>query len=98
MGKNICPVDTHLHRTLNRIGIVNTKTPDKTYFAINKDFPSKIAHSFHTNLIRLGREICKPKGYTCSICPVEKLCEFNDKKYDETDSAPSRAFMLLDHV
>jgi endonuclease III len=98
MGKNICPVDTHVHRTLNRIGFVNTKTPDKTFFEINEKFPPKIAHPFHTNLIRLGRGFCKPKGYTCSICPVEKLCEFKDKKFDKTDVPQSRAFMLLDNV
>jgi len=31
MNRNVCPVDTHVHRTLNRIGLVNTKTPDKTF-------------------------------------------------------------------
>ena len=98
LDKNICPVDTHLHRTLNRIGLVKTKTPDKTFFAINKDFPPKTAHSFHTNLIRLGREICKPKGYTCSICPVEKICEFNEKNFGKAPKTTSKAFMLLDNI
>jgi len=77
---------------------VKTKTPDKTFFAINKDFPPKIAHSFHTNLIRLGREICKPKCYTCSICPVEKICTFDEKNFDKNQQSPKRAFMLLDNI
>lgn len=98
LDKNVCPVDTHLHRTLNRIGLVKTKTPDKTFYEVNKDFPPKIAHSFHTNLIRLGREICKPKGYTCSICPVEKICDFDEKNFKEIKDTPSRAFMLLDNI
>jgi len=98
MGKNICPVDTHVHRTLNRIGLVKTKTPDKTFFEINKNFPPKIAHSFHTNLIRLGREVCQRKGYSCSICPVEKLCQFEDKNFVKTSTAKPRSFMLLDNV
>jgi endonuclease-3 len=42
----ICPVDTHLHRTLNRIGLVKTKTPDKTFFAINENFPPKLHINF----------------------------------------------------
>ena len=98
LGKNICPVDTHVHRTLNRIGIVDTKTPDKTFFEINQKFPPKIAHSFHTNLIRLGREICTPSGFTCSSCPVEKICDFKDKNYDAKARSNTRAFMLLDNV
>lgn len=98
MDRNICPVDTHLHRTLNRIGIVNAKTPDKTFFALNENFPPKIAHPFHTNLIRLGREICTPRSYSCSVCPVEKYCEFTEKNYEKVNNSGKRAFMLLDNV
>ena len=60
LDRNICPVDTHVHRTLNRIGIVNTKTPDKTFEQIKDQLPDGVAHQFHTNLIKLGREKCKP--------------------------------------
>ncbi len=98
LDKNICPVDTHVHRTLNRIGIVNIKTPDKTFFEINEKLPKGIAHSFHTNLIRLGREFCKPTRYLCSGCPLEKICEFDDKNYKNTAISKSNSFMLLDNV
>lgn len=98
LDRNICPVDTHLHRTLNRIGLVKTKTPDKTFFAINENFPPKIAHQFHTNLIRLGREICVPKKPRCGACPLEKLCKFDSKNLDNNIKIKSRAFMLLDNV
>ena len=98
LDKNVCPVDTHVHRTLNRIGIVNSKNPDKTFFAVNENLPSKIAHSFHTNLIRLGREICKPKNYNCSICPVEAICKFEDKNFSMNNISVSKAFMLLDNI
>ena len=98
LGKNICPVDTHVHRTLNRIGLVSAKTPDKTFFQLNQKFPAKIAHSFHTNLIRLGREICTPSGFTCSSCPVEKVCSFKDKNFEAKRRTNTRPFMLLDNV
>lgn len=98
LDRNVCPVDTHVHRTLNRIGIVKTSAPEKTFFFINNNFPEKIAHQFHTNLIRLGREICIPRKPKCGICPVEKLCKFNEKNFDSTDTASERAFMLLDNV
>ena len=35
LRRNVCPVDTHVHRTLNRIGIVKTSAPDKTFYSIN---------------------------------------------------------------
>ncbi len=98
MDRDICPVDTHLHRTLNRIGLVKAKSPDKTFFAINKNFPKSIAHSFHTNLIRLGREICTPKNYKCGICPVENICKFSDKNLNNNFISENRPFMLLDNI
>jgi len=98
LDRDICPVDTHVHRTLNRIGSVNTKTPDKTFLEINRKFPPEIAHSFHTNLIRLGREICKPTGYSCTKCPLLKICRFNEKHFGSNTISKERAFMLLDNV
>lgn len=98
LDKNVCPVDTHVHRTLNRIGIVKTKTPDQTFIEINKKMPDKIAHSLHTNLIRLGREICKPTKYLCGICPLKKVCKFDKKNDDEVSDVKINSFMLLDNI
>ncbi|MBA4406665.1 endonuclease III [bacterium] len=98
LGKDVCPVDTHVHRTVNRIGITSEKTPDKTFFALNIKFPTGIAHSFHTNLIRLGREICKPTKPNCGICPLVKLCMFKEKNMDVKAVGRRRDFMLLDNV
>ena len=98
LDRNICPVDTHVHRTTNRIGIVSEKTPDKTFLALNKNFPDKIAHSFHTNLIRLGREICTPTKPGCGICPLLKICNYPDQNLDLKKEGSKRDFMLLDNV
>lgn len=98
LDRNVCPVDTHVHRTTNRIGIVNEKTPDKTFFVLNQNFPDGIAHSFHTNLIRLGREICKPTKPSCGICPLLNVCSFPNKNLDVKSSGKKREFMLLDNV
>jgi endonuclease-3 len=98
LDRNVCPVDTHVHRTTNRIGLVKEKTPDKTFFALNKNFPAGIAHSFHTNLIRLGREICKPKNPSCGVCPLLNICEYDLKNFDTKGIKKKRDFMLLDNV
>jgi endonuclease-3 len=98
LKRDVCPVDTHVHRTLNRIGIVKTNTPDKTFFLINKNFPKRIAHSFHTNLIRLGREICKPSKPACNICPLFNICLFENKSELKPKKSQKSSFMLLDHV
>lgn len=106
LDRNVCPVDTHVHRTLNRIGLVKTSSPDKTFYLINKNLPEAIAHQFHTNLIRLGREICKPAKPLCSICPLVKFCNYESKNFQVTNNYSDKAgmfhkqksFMLLDAV
>jgi endonuclease III len=98
LGRNVCPVDTHVHRTTNRLGIVSGNTPDKTFYALNKNFPKDIAHSFHTNLIRLGREICTPSNPRCGVCPLIKICNYKNKNIEEKGSRKKRDFMLLDNV
>jgi endonuclease-3 len=98
LDRNICPVDTHVHRTLNRIGIVKTSTPDKTFQLIKGNLPHNAAHQFHTNLIKLGREICKPAKPLCSICPLLKLCKFKNKNLKYVDKKSSSSFLLLDSI
>lgn len=96
--RNICPVDTHVHRTLNRIGLVKTSSTVKTFYLINENFPDKLAHSFHTNLIRLGREICKPVKPLCGFCPVKEICSYEKKIFNGSDYYKKNSFMLLDNI
>ena len=98
MRRNVCPVDTHVHRTTNRIGIVKTNSPDKTFILLNKTFPDNIAHSFHTNLIKLGREICKPTNPKCTICPLLKVCEYKLKNLNSNLNYKENNFLLLDSI
>ncbi len=98
LRKNFCPVDTHVHRTTNRIGIVKTSTPDKTFLMLNKNMPDGIAHQFHTNLIRLGREICKPAKPTCFFCPLFKICKYPNKNLDNSSKYKVNDFLLLDSI
>ncbi len=101
MRRNVCPVDTHVFRTVNRIGIVKEPTPDKTYFALNAILPNGIAHEFHTNLIMLGRTICKPANPHCVQCPLLKFCKFSDKILIEPSNMLGKKkndFFLLDEI
>ncbi len=98
LDRNVCPVDTHVHRTANRLGLAQTSSPDKTFDILNDGFPEGIAHRFHTNLIRLGREVCKPTNPSCGVCPVSRMCKFEGKDRSNTNSSQQRSFMLLDNI
>ena len=98
MYRNVCPVDTHVHRTLNRIGLVKTSSPDKTFLEITGKIPESTAHSFHTNLIRLGREVCRASNPICSICPLVKICKYESKNFGTSSVRKKNDFMLLDNI
>lgn len=97
LNRNICPVDTHVHRILNRIGIIETNTPEKSFWAIQPFLPEQ-AHALHTNLIRLGRSFCKPNQYYCTGCPIEKICKFPQKNFTDVVTFVHNDFMLLDSL
>lgn len=96
--RNVCPVDTHVHRVLNRVGAVKTNSPEKTFLAIQKYIPEGTAHQLHTNLIRLGREICKPAVPLCYLCPLKKICKYPAKDFIKKGKTKENIFFLLDNV
>lgn len=98
LDRNICPVDTHVHRTLNRIGLVETTTPEKTFYSLLNKLPPRTAHSFHTNLIKLGRVFCKSQKPVCSLCPLLKICKYQEKNLETTKHPKKNNFMLLDNL
>ncbi len=73
-GKNVIPVDTHVHRIPNRLGLVKTKTPEQTEAALMKVIPKKYWKEINTTFILFGKNICLPISPKCSICPLNKLC------------------------
>lgn len=76
LGRDVMPVDTHVHRVLGRIGIVGiTRGPEQTYEAVAPLVPDGDAHSLHVNLIRLGRRLCRPRDPRCAECPIARECD-----------------------
>ena len=74
-GKNIFPVDTHVHRICRRLGWVpQTASAEKTHHLMQPLVPKGKAYSLHMNLLRLGRTLCKARTPQCSLCPVQDLC------------------------
>ena len=70
----IC-VDVHVHRISNRLGILESKTPDETEMFLRKILPKKYWLDINTILVTHGQNICKPQKPNCSICPLSDLCE-----------------------
>jgi len=73
--KPTMPVDTHVFRVSNRIGLVNTKNPLDTEKALLKIVPKKYGIDAHHLLILHGRYTCKARTPLCEECVIEKYCK-----------------------
>jgi len=71
--EGIC-VDTHVHRIANRWGLVRTKTPHQTEFALRAALPVRYWKALNSYLVAFGQGICRPISPLCSRCPLRPAC------------------------
>ena len=101
LGRDIFPVDTHVHRICGRLGIADgSRTPEETFRTMARRIPEGKGYSFHTNLIRFGRMVCRATQPLCGECPLVGLCLFEGKsvRRRRIPSGADHRFMLLDNV
>ncbi len=80
-GQDAIAVDTHVFRVSNRIGIVDSPTPEKTEFELMKVIPKhRWSHSHHL-LIFHGRRMCKARNPECEKCPVKEDCNYYEENF-----------------
>lgn len=75
-GKDYIAVDTHVHRIFNRIGIVKTKSPEKTEKELELKLPRKYWKVVNAYGVEFGKTICKPIKPKCEICQLRKVCNY----------------------
>lgn len=74
--KNAIPVDVHVHRISNRLGLVHTRNPDETEFELVKIVPEEYWLDLNLKFVRFGQNICRPIGPRHEECPLNDLCDF----------------------
>ncbi len=74
--KPAIPVDTHVHRISNRIGLVQTKTPEDTEVELMKKIPRKHWIRINDTFVMYGQNICKPISPMCTVCKIKKECNY----------------------
>ena len=74
-NKHGIAVDTHVFRISNRLGLVKTKTPEQTEFALKKILTKKYWIIYNGLLVAWGQNICKPVSPFCSKCAIKKYCK-----------------------
>ncbi len=80
-------VDTHIHRVMNRIGIVKTKTPEQTDKAIDSIFEIGLKKRLHHPVVLFGRYHCKARGPKCITCSIAKYCDYAKSVSERVEKA-----------
>jgi len=78
--KPAIPVDIHVHRISNRLGLVKTKTPEETEFELMKKIPKKFWLEINDTFVMYGQNICKPVSPMCDVCKIKKDCNYYNTK------------------
>jgi endonuclease III len=69
------PVDTHVHRISNRLGVIKTRNPEHSEQELMKILPEKYWVLYNDLLVWHGKTVCKPIGPQCSNCVLNSLCK-----------------------
>jgi len=70
------PVDTHVHRISNRLGLVSTKMPEETEMELRKTIPKKFWLDINNTFVMYGQNICKPISPMCEVCKIRNTCNY----------------------
>ncbi len=77
------PVDIHVHRISNRLGLVETKTPEQTEQELTKLVDKALWTQVNDTFVMYGQNICLPIKPNCKACDLKKNCRY----YQSTFSA-----------
>lgn len=87
-GSRIVPVDRHIFRISERLGIVPPKAPyDDVRKALEEASSPDRREDIHVFLIRFGRETCKARNPRCNVCLLEDLCPYPLKNLDSGEGS-----------
>lgn len=71
------PIDTHVGRTLRRLGIIGPKMSiEVAHTLLENVLPEEWVYSLHVNLITHGRQVCHAQRPACTICTLYDECAY----------------------
>ncbi|HEY9434400.1 MAG TPA: endonuclease III [Blastocatellia bacterium] len=80
-NRKIFPMDVHILRITKRIGLVYERFSDEqSHKRMEKLVPPNKHYSLHVNLIRHGRQICRPQNPKCDKCPLVEQCDYGQSQ------------------
>ena len=84
-NKPAIPVDVHVHRISNRLGIVDTKTVKQTELELNKMVDRRLWTTVNNTFVMYGQNVCTPIRPICKICDLKEICKYYNN-YNNSNS------------
>ncbi|MEF8873544.1 MAG: endonuclease III [Candidatus Thermoplasmatota archaeon] len=82
-GEPAVPVDTHVHRISNRLGIAETDDPEETEKVLEEKIPKKYWIEINRLMVEFGKKICRPREPRCESCPLTHMCKYYEEVYED---------------
>ena len=88
LGRPALPVDTHVYRVSQRLGLIDSKvSPDNAHRILGKMVPPDSIYEFHINMVRHGRKVCRSQSPLCGGCLLNKGCAYGARAFRRAGSA-----------
>ncbi|GIK38180.1 MAG: endonuclease III [Chloroflexota bacterium] len=81
-SKPVLPVDTHVHRVSQRLGLIGPKVNPEAAHKLLLNLLPKDPHvlfNFHISMLRHGQKICIWGTPRCEQCPLRDICDWYQK-------------------
>jgi len=79
--KDAFPVDTHVFRLANRIGLVKSDKVREVEEGLMEVIPKEYWSKMHHWLIFHGREVCKSQNPRCEECKIKNFCNYYQNNF-----------------
>jgi len=79
--KKALPVDVHVHRISNRLGLVKTRKPEDTERVLLEKIPGRYIRKLNFVFVSYGQTVCLPLSPLCSECRLNGICPKTGVKF-----------------
>jgi len=76
-ARPVFPVDTHVHRITQRLGLIGPKvSAEKAHPILEQLGDPQTFYAMHLNLIQHGRQVCLARNPRCEQCLLQQDCSY----------------------
>lgn len=80
VGMPALPVDTHVHRVAQRLGLIDEHTDaNRAHELLRHQIPPDAAYRFHVQMIKHGRTVCRARNPRCDSCILAHICQYRSR-------------------